>query len=90
MTTCTLEAWKRTEFLGKHAVKMIAMSLVSGDDTVTVNTGLKIIYSWSVSAPGVTAKPLDYATVSGGTITQYCTDPSTAGETLYFTAYGIL
>jgi hypothetical protein len=68
---------------------MMNMSLVAADDTVTVATGLKIIYSYSVSPPAVTAVPVDYATVSGGTITIHCTAPGGTGEALYVTAIGI-
>jgi hypothetical protein len=67
---------------------IMAMSLISGDDTVTVATGLKKIYSYSVSPAAVTAKPVDYGTISGGTITLHVTDPA-ANETLYVTAIGI-
>ena len=68
---------------------MMKMALILTDDTVTVETGLKIIYSWSVSPPEVTAVPIDYATVSGGTITIHCTAPGGTGEALYVTAIGI-
>jgi hypothetical protein len=67
---------------------MMKMSLISGDTAATVETGLKIIYSFSVSPPGVTTKPLDHSTVSGGTITVNFTDP-VATCALYVTAIGI-
>lgn len=65
------------------------MSLVAADDTVTVNTGLKIIYGYSVSPTGVTAKIVDYGTVAGGVITLHCTAPGGTGADLYVTAIGI-
>lgn len=88
MTTCSTWAWRRKDrFLG-HRIVFMGMSMVAGDDTVTVNTGLKKIYSYSVSPPAVTAKPVDYGTVSGGTITLHVTDPN-ATVTLMVTAVGI-
>ena len=88
MTTCTTYAWRRKDFLRKHRIVMMKMTVVNGDTIATVNTGLKIIYSFSVSPPGVTAVPLDHSTVSGGTITVNFTDP-VATCALYVTAIGI-
>jgi hypothetical protein len=88
MTTCTTAAWKKVDYLRKHRIVMMKMSLVTGDTVVTVNTGLKLIYSWSVSSPAITGKTLDHGTVSGGVITQNVTNPA-ANEALYFTAIGI-
>jgi hypothetical protein len=67
---------------------MMKMSLISGDDTVTVNTGLKLIYSYSVSPQAVTAKTVDYGTVAGGVITLHIDDP-VATKDLYVTAIGL-
>jgi hypothetical protein len=64
------------------------MSLVSGDDTVTVKTGLKLIYTYSVSPQAVTGKIVDYGTVAGGVITLHITDPA-ATKDLYVTAIGL-
>lgn len=88
MTTCTTYAWRRVEYLRKHRLVMMNMNVISGNTIATVNTGLKIIYSFSVSPPGVTAVPLDHSTVSGGTITVNFTDP-VATVALYVTAIGI-
>ena len=88
MTTCTTYAWRRTDFLRKHKIVMMKMSIISGDTIATVVTGLKLIYSFSVSPPGVTAKALDHSTVSGGTITVNFTDPAVSAD-LYVTAIGI-
>lgn len=66
----------------------MSMSLIAGDDTVTVKTGLKKIYSYAVSCPSITAKPIDYGTVSGGTITLHVTNPA-ANESLLVTSWGI-
>jgi len=88
MTTCTTYAWRKVDLLRKHRVVMMNMSLVAADDTVTVETGLKLIYSYSVSAPAITAKPVDYGTISGGTITLHVTAPG-ANMALYVTAIGI-
>ena len=88
MTVCTTYAWKRRDLLRTHKVVLMAMTLIAGDDTVTVATGLKKIYSYSVSPPAITAKPVDYATVTGGTITIHTTNPA-AAMTLYVKATGI-
>lgn len=88
MTTCTTVAWKKKGRLPGMRLICMGMSLVSGDDTVTVATGLKKIYGYTVGLPTITAKSLDYATISGGTITLHVTDP-VAAETLIVTAYGI-
>ncbi len=88
MTTCVTWAWRRRDHLGKHKVVLMKMNLISGDDTVTVRTGLKWIYSYSISPPAITAKPVDYATVAGGVITIHTTDPG-ADMSLYVTAEGI-
>lgn len=88
MTTCTTYAWRRRDHYRGHRLVLMKMSLINGDDTVTVKTGLKIIYSYSVSPPAITAKPVDYATVSGGTITIHTTNPG-ASMSLYVTAEGI-
>jgi len=74
--------------LRKHKVVMMKMSLISGDTIATVVTGLKLIYSFSVSPPEKTGKALDHSTVSGGTITVNFTDPA-ATAALYVTAIGI-
>jgi hypothetical protein len=67
---------------------MIKMTLISGDTVATVKTGLKKIYSYSVSPPQISGKALDHTTVAGGTITVNFTDPAT-GAYLYVTAIGI-
>ncbi len=88
MTTCTTYAWRRKDYFRNHRIVLMKMSLVAADDTVTVNTGLKIIYGYSVSPTGVTAKIVDYGTVAGGVITLYCTAPGVSAD-LYVTAIGI-
>ena len=65
----------------------MTMALVSGDDTVTVATGLRRIWSYHVSPPAITSKPVDYATISGGTITIHTTNPA-ANMNLHVTAIG--
>jgi hypothetical protein len=81
-------AWKRKDLLRKHRVVMMKMTYGNGDTSVTVNTGLKIIYSYSISPTSVTTKSVDYATVSGGTITVAVTDPLAACY-FFVTAIGI-
>jgi hypothetical protein len=88
VTTCTTYAWRRRDRLRNHYQVFMKMSLVSGDDTVTVKTGLKLIYSYSVSPQAVTGKIVDYGTVAGGTITLHVTAPG-ASKDLYVQAIGL-
>ena len=88
MTTCSTYAWRRRDVFRNHRIVLMKMSLVAADDTVTVNTGLKLIYGYSVSPTGVTAKIVDYATIAGGVITIHCTAPGVSAA-LYVTAIGI-
>ncbi len=88
MTTCVTYAWRRRDYLRTHRIVMLKMSLIATDTTVTVNTGLKIVYGYSVSPTGVTGKIVDYGTVAGGVITLYCTAPGVSAD-LYVTAFGI-
>ena len=81
-------AYKRTDLLRKHRIVMMKYTYESGDTTVTATTGLKIIYSYSLSPTSLTAKAVDYATVSGGTITIHVADP-VADCYLFVTAIGI-
>jgi len=67
---------------------MMKMNVISGDTVATCKTGLKKIYSVSVSPPGVTAKALDHTTIAGGVVTVNFTNP-VASVPLYVTAIGI-
>ena len=67
---------------------MMKLPLISGDTTAVIQTGLKKIYSYSFSLPSVTAKALNFSTVSGGTISATFTDPA-ATAYLFVTAIGI-
>jgi hypothetical protein len=87
LTTCTNCTNKHTEFLGNAKLITMEMTLISGDTSVVVDTGLRRIFSYSVSPYTLTTKLLLQATVSGGTITQVVTDPA-AGEVLYYTIIG--
>ena len=88
MTTCSTYAWRRRDRLRNHYIVLMKMSLINTDDTVTVNTGLKLIYSYSVSPQAVTAKIVDYGTVAGGVITLHVTAPG-ASKDLYVQAIGL-
>jgi len=81
-------AWKRTDYLRKHKIVMMKMTYASGDTSVTVSTGLKIIYSYTISTYSLTTKTILQATVSGGTITVTVTDPGAAAY-FFVTAIGI-
>jgi len=81
-------AWKRTDLLRKTRVVMMKMTYASGDTSVVVNTGLKRIFSFNISPTSVTAKKVDFAAVSGGTLTLTVADPL-ADCYLFVTARGI-
>jgi hypothetical protein len=68
---------------------MMAMTITDGDISAVFPTGLKIIYSYSVSPVGEATKYVTGGTVSGGTITLGITDSNGSDYTLYLTAYGI-
>jgi hypothetical protein len=88
MTTSITQAHRKISYIGNHKLVMIKMTLISGDTVATVRTGLKKIYSFSVSPPEKTTKALDHSTVAGGVITVNFADPL-AGASLYITAIGI-
>jgi hypothetical protein len=67
---------------------MKKMTYDNGDTSITVATGLKIIYHYDISPPSLTTVPVDFATVAGGTITITIADPL-APAYLFVTAYGI-
>jgi hypothetical protein len=60
----------------------------NGDTSIVAQTGLKIVYSWAISAASVTTKLVDIGTVAGGAITLTVADPL-ADAYIYVTAYGI-
>lgn len=74
--------------LMKHRGVVKKITYGNGDTAATVATGLKTIYGYDISAPAVTAKAVDYATVAGGTITVHMADPLGA-DYFYVTAFGI-
>jgi len=49
-------AWKRTDMFRKHSLVMMKMTYDNGDTSVVADTGLSIIYDFSVSPTSVTAK----------------------------------
>lgn len=73
---------------GKYRHVMLKYTYGNGDTTVTVVTGLKIIYSHSESTPSVNAKTITGAAVAGGTITLTVTDPLGACY-LFVDAWGL-
>ena len=81
-------AWTRRDVLRKNRVVMKKFTYGNGDTSITCATGLKIIHHYDISPPSVTLKPVDFATVAGGTITITVTDPLAACY-LFVTAYGI-
>jgi len=81
-------AWKRNDTLRKHSLVMMKMTYDNGDTSVAADTGLSIIYDYSVSPTSVTAKKVNFAAVSGGTITITVADPLAACY-LFVTAEGL-
>ena len=78
----------RPNVVGKYKQRLIRVDYGNGDTALTVVTGLKIIYSHTISATSVTAKGLDHTTISGGTLTVNVTDPLAACY-LYINAIGL-
>jgi hypothetical protein len=86
MTVAT--AWKRQTATRGYRGVFIKMTYGNADTSVVVNTGLKKIYSYSVSPTSVATKTVTAGAVSGGTITLTVTDPLAACY-LTVTAWGI-
>lgn len=86
MTVAT--AWTRRDVTNKHRVVLKKMTYGNGDTSIVVNTGLKIIYSYDVSPPAVTAKAVDYGVVAGGVITLTVADPL-GSDYIFVRAFGI-
>ncbi len=81
-------AWTRRDSLGQHRFVMCKVTYDNGDTAANVATGLKIIYSYDVSVPAVTAKAVDYAVVTGGTIAIHMVNPL-APDYFFVRAFGI-
>lgn len=81
-------AWTRRDKLQTVKVVLKKMTYDNGDSSIVVDTGLSRIFSYSVSAPAVTAKAVDFGVVAGGTITLTVADPL-APDYLYVKAYGL-
>lgn len=80
--------WKKIDFVGKWKVVHMKMTYTAAETTITCNTGLKIIEGFDVSPTSITAKPVDYSVVSGGTVTITVNAPG-ASCYLFLTAYGV-
>ena len=81
-------AWRRNDFFRKHQLVMMKMTYDNGDTSVAADTGLSLIYNYSISPTSVTAKKVDFATVAGGVITITVANPLAACY-LFVTAEGI-
>lgn len=79
--------WKKTNYVGKYKQVLMKMTYGNGDTTVTCNTGLNKIISYTVSATSVATKTVTDGDVSAGTITLTVTDPLAACY-LFVTAWG--
>ena len=80
--------WKRHNFAGKYKQIVMKYTYTAAEATITAATGLKNIVAYSISPTSVTAKAVDYATVSGGTITIHVAAPG-ATCYLFVTAWGL-
>ena len=80
--------YNKPNVVGKYKQRLIRVDYAGGDTSLAVPTKMKLIESYGISLTSVTAKPVDYATVSGGTITITVTDPLAACY-LYVTAIGL-
>jgi len=78
--------WKRTNTVGIYRNIMLRYTYSAGE-TITVATGLSIIFSYSVSRPSVANGAVTQGVVSGGTITLTTGNPAGACY-LYVSAWG--
>jgi hypothetical protein len=81
-------AWKRTDMFRKHSLVMMKMTYDNGDTSVVADTGLSIIYDFSVSPTSVTAKKVNCVAVADGVLTITVADPLAACY-LFVTAEGL-
>jgi hypothetical protein len=86
--TATAWTYRRKDRLRNHRVVFMAMPIADNDLAAVFPTGLKLIYSYSVSSPSTAGKYVTQGTVVGGTITLTVTDHDASGI-IYLTAYGI-
>ena len=80
--------YRKPNIVGKYKQRLIRVDYGNGDTALTVDTYLKRVESYTISPPSVTAKLIDNATVSGGTITVNVADPLAACY-LFITAIGL-
>jgi hypothetical protein len=80
--------YNKPNVVGKYRQRLIRVDYGNGDTSLTVPTRMKLIESYTISPTSVTAKPWDYATVSGGTITVAVNDPLAACY-LFIVAVGL-
>lgn len=78
----------RKNYVGKYRQALIRVDYGNGDTALTIDTGLKIIYGYTLSPVSVTTKLVDKATVAGGVITVAVADPLAACY-LYCIAVGL-
>lgn len=79
---------KRNDLLRNHRVFMCTVNYQNGDTSLTVDTGLKKLYSYTVSPTSVATKTVTRTTVASGVLTITATDPL-ADCYLTVTAFGI-
>jgi hypothetical protein len=70
--------YRKMNVVGKYRQQLIRVDYAAGDTALTVATGFSKIHAYSVSPTSVTAVPLDFATVSGGTISITANNPGAA------------
>jgi hypothetical protein len=80
--------YNKPNVVGKYKQRLIRVDYGNGDTSLTVDTKMKLIESYTISLTSVTAKPVDYATVAGGVITIAVNDPLAACY-LYVNAIGL-
>ena len=79
--------YRKMNVVGKYRQQLIRVDYGAGDTALTVATGFSKILAYYVSATSVTAVPLDFATVSGGTISVTANNPGAACY-VYLTVIG--
>jgi hypothetical protein len=82
------QTYKRQDRLRTHKIVFAKYTYGNGDTSIVFDTGLKIVYSYSVSPTSVVTKQVTDSDVSGGTITVTVADPLGAAY-LFITAIGI-
>ena len=70
--------YRKMNVVGKYRQQLIRVDYGAADTALTVATGFSKIHAYSISSTSVTAVPVDFATVAGGTISITANAPGVA------------